>query len=120
MQNFQAITFTNSGYLDFTMNLLRSAEMNSEKLNIIVYCTDINSYDYIRKNNYDAILLTPKKKISKKFSPWKAGDGEFGKIMISKFEAIHDSLQKNKYVLYIDGDVVIKKDFDEYSFIMNN
>ena len=68
MQNFQAITFTNSGYLDFTMNLLRSAELNSDKLNIIVYCTDIKSYDYIRKNNYDAILLNPEKEISKKIN----------------------------------------------------
>jgi len=114
MQNFQAITFTNSGYLEFTMNLLRSAEVNSVKINIIVYCTDVKSYDYIRKNKYSAILLNPNGEISEKLSPWKAGDGEFGKIMISKFEAIHDSLQKNKFVLYIDGDVVIKKDFNEY------
>ena len=109
MQNFQAITFTNSGYLEFTMNLLRSAEVNSVKINIIVYCTDVKSYDYIRKNKYSAILLNPSGEISEKLSPWKAGDGEFGKIMISKFEAIHDSLKINKFVLYIDGDVVIKK-----------
>ena len=35
-------------------------------------------------------------------------------MMISKFESIFDALTKNDYVLYIDGDIVIKENILEY------
>ena len=39
-KNVQSITFTNYGYLDFTLNLLESIKKNNIDLDLLVYCTD--------------------------------------------------------------------------------
>ena len=35
----------------------------------------------------------------------------FGDVMLKKFEVIFESLNQYEYVIYIDGDIVVKKDF---------
>ena len=113
-KNVQSITFTNYGYLDFTLNLLESIKKNNVDLDLLVYCTDKKSFDYLNKFNNNCILLDSKLSQNKKATSWKAGSGAFGEMMISKFESIFDGLLKNDYVLYIDGDIVIKENILEY------
>jgi len=113
-KSVQSITFTNYGYLDFTMNLLESIKKNNIDLDLQVYCTDKKSFDYLSKFNYNCILLNSKLSQSKKATEWKAGKSKFGEMMVSKFESIYDGLLKNDYVLYIDGDIVIKENILEY------
>ena len=59
-KSVQSITFTNYGYLDFTMNLLESIKKNNIDLDPQVYCTDKKSFDYLSKFNYKCILLISK------------------------------------------------------------
>ena len=106
----QSITFTNYGYLDFTMNLSESIKNNID-LELLIYCTDKKSFDYLSKFNYNCILLNSKLSQSKRAEVWKAGNSKFGEMMVSKFESIYDGLLKNDYVIYIDGDIELKKTF---------
>lgn len=113
-KSIQSITFTNYGYLDFTLNLSESIKKNNVDLDLLIYCTDKKSFDYLNKHNYNCALLNSKISQSKKVADWKAGKSKFGEMMISKFESIYDGLLKNDYVLYIDGDIVIKENIIEY------
>lgn len=110
----QAITFTNFGYIDFTLNLLESINKNNIDLPLKIYCTDDRSYSYLLKKGYDAELLENRLIISENIVSWKAGQGEFGKLMINKFMSINSALKNNKHVLYLDGDVVVKQNLQEY------
>ena len=110
----QPITFTNYGYLDFTLNLLESIKKNNIDLDLLIYCTDKKSFDFLSKFDNKCILLNSKLSQSKKATSWKAGNSVFGELMVSKFESIYDALLKNDYVLYIDGDIVIKENILEY------
>ena len=38
-KSIQSITFTNYGYLDFTMNLSESIKKNNIDLDLLIYCT---------------------------------------------------------------------------------
>ena len=113
-KNVQSITFTNYGYLDFTMNLCESIKKNKIDLELLIYCTDKKSFDYLSKYNYNCILLNSNLSQSKRAEAWKAGNSKFGEMMVSKFESIYDGLLKNDYVIYIDGDIVIKENILEY------
>ena len=41
-------------------------------------------------------------------------DDNFGHLMLSKFEAIHEALTSQEIVVYLDGDIVVKKSFEEF------
>ena len=115
MENkLESITFTNYGYLDFTLNLLKSIEKNEVDLELSIYCTDIKSFNELENKGYKAINIISELESSNNKLEWEAGNEDFGLIMIKKFEAIYNSLTENKLVLYIDGDVVIKKDITDY------
>tara|TARA_B100001996_G_scaffold133739_2_gene101798 strand:- start:8074 stop:8778 length:705 start_codon:yes stop_codon:yes gene_type:complete len=115
MENkLESITFTNYGYLDFTLNLLNSIEKNNVDLELSIYCTDIKSFNELENKGYKAINIISELESSNNKLEWEAGNEDFGLIMIKKFEAIYNSLKENKLVLYIDGDVVIKKDITDY------
>ena len=73
-KNVQSITFTNYGYLDFTMNLSESIKKNNIDLELLIYCTDKKSFDYLSKFNYNCILLNSKLSQSKRAEAWKAGN----------------------------------------------
>mgnify|MGYP001285559627 CR=1 FL=1 len=64
--NFETITFTNSGYLDFTFNLLNSIKFNKLNINVSVHCTDLKSFKSVTTAGYNAKLLETDKKVSKK------------------------------------------------------
>ena len=50
MENkLESITFTNYGYLDFTLNLLKSIEKNEVDLELSIYCTDIKSFNELER-----------------------------------------------------------------------
>ena len=73
-KNVQSITFTNYGYLDFTLNLLESIKKNNIDLDLLVYCTDKKSFEYLSKSNNNCILLDSKLSQNKKATSWKAGN----------------------------------------------
>ena len=113
-KNVQPITFTNYGYLDFTLNLIESINKNNIELDLLIYCTDKKSFNYLSKIDKNCKLLNSKFSQNEKVASWKAGNSKFGEMMVSKFESIYDALINNEYVLYVDGDIVIKENILEY------
>ena len=105
-----------SGGLDSSaiFALLNSIEKNDVDLELSIYCTDIKSFNELENKGYKAINIISELESSNNKLEWEAGNEDFGLIMIKKFEAIYNSLTENKLVLYIDGDVVIKKDITDY------
>ncbi len=110
---FRCVTFTNYGYSHFTNNLLESIKKNNVDLYPEVYTLDDNSYDFFN-SFYPYVQKLDGNKISSEFMSQK--NENFGDMMINKFNLIYNSLIHNDYVLYIDGDIVIKKNIIEYLF----
>ncbi len=111
--NFRAVTFTNFGYKEFTHNLISSVNQNNVDLDIEVHTLDDESYDFF-KHNHNSVFKLENSNITKEFLGQKSEN--FGDMMMKKFQLIFTSLQESDYVLYIDGDIVIKKSIQKYLF----
>ncbi len=111
--NFKAVTFTNFGYKEFTHNLISSVNQNNVDLDIEVHTLDDESYDFF-KHNHNSVFKLENSNITKEFLGQKSEN--FGDMMMKKFQLIFTSLQESDYVLYIDGDIVIKKSIQKYLF----
>jgi hypothetical protein len=102
-------TMTNNGYIDYTENLLKSIKVNNVDINLEVFTTDKKSYEYFSKKTithdisqnteYEDFMLQ--------------NNDEFGKLMLKKFEMISLALNMKEFVNYIDGDIVIKRNYGE-------
>jgi|TARA_Y100000389_G_scaffold199920_1_gene239300 hypothetical protein len=111
--NIHSITFTNKGYIDYTHNLLTSIRKNSTNTKLEIIAIDDESYQYFKPIHKD-VSFYETKFVSKRDELLKQNEDGFGNLMMTKFEVIFDALQKHEKVLYIDGDIVIKKDFNNY------
>lgn len=107
------VSLTNKGYIDYTYNLVSSLKENNVEIDLIVYSLDKDSYNYFSNKNISTKLIdTTSLKID--FSNFELqNSSEFYKIVYFKFYCINDLLQTNKYVHFLDGDIVIKKDFSD-------
>ena len=110
--NFIAVSFTSSGYIDITYNLILSIKKNNVPINLKLYCLDIESFNFFQEINQETIFIDNEKSFSS--SLMKQSDSNFGELMLKKFYIIHKNLQQDSNVLYIDGDIVLKKDFTNY------
>jgi len=107
---FESVTFTNKGYTNFTHNLLESINKNEVDINLNINTLDKESYNFFKDKNTKVTFLKSESKHSE-FLDQKSE--EFGTLMIKKFECIYKSLLENELVLYIDGDIVIKRNFKD-------
>ena len=105
------ITFTNSGYINFTNNLLQSTIDNKVDIDLKIFTIDEPSYNYFEKI-YDNIEMYDQNNFSEELVEQKADN--FGNLMMIKFDIIYKSLLDYQYVGYVDGDIVIKKNIDDY------
>lgn len=110
MQALNIITFTNKGYIDYTKNLLDSNKLNNVNLDLKVYTLDDYSYKYFSDIHENVVLF---KKDDFANSYLSQADDNFGNLMIVKFELIYQELINNSNVLYVDGDIVFKKNFSD-------
>ena len=106
------VTFTSSGYINLTENLCRSIIANNINYEINIFCLDDKSLDHnfgTSANNIDFrksnIEDAPEDEIADYYSD------QFTDMMYKKFEIISLSLSNFENVLYIDGDIVVKKEF---------
>jgi len=106
-----SITFTNEGYIDYTYNLLQSIKENKIDLNLKIYTLDKPSHNFFSER-HDNVVLFEKNDFPETLL--KQSDKNFGNLMIVKFNLIYLELLKNHNVLYLDGDIVIKKNITEY------
>ncbi len=112
-KNITFFTFTNDGYTHYTQNLLESINKNNIDINLKIYTLDENSFTFF-KNKHENVVLFEKNNFSN--SLLKQSDKEFGNLMTVKFEIIHQELLKENPIVYIDGDITIKKNISEYLY----
>jgi hypothetical protein len=104
-------TFTNKGYVDYTKNLLLSNKLNNSEADIKVYCLDDSSFNIFSEIHKNVELFEKEDFADKYFSQ---ADENFGNLMLVKFELIYRELLQNENTIYVDGDIVFKKNFLNY------
>ncbi len=111
-KNIAVVTFTSSGYIDITQNLCNSNTQNNVNYSINIFCLDRESMNYNFGNHTNNIDFS-KNKVEglQKNKLLMQNSSNFGNLMFKKFEIIHYGLNEFDFVLYIDGDIIIKKDF---------
>jgi len=107
------ITLTNKGYAEFTLNLLISLNKANVQEELIVYCIDDYSYNFFGDKGYSVEKVDHAfKENLNDISQWRSY--EFNKIMFLKLSIIYLNLKQFQKVLFIDGDIFVKKDFFNY------
>lgn len=105
------ITLANHGFLNFTMNCIKSLEKIGLEGVMKVYCIDDKCYDELSSSYQNCCLIESEynKKVSKlQIYPranWRRKTA-YKDIMLMKYPAILDALENNDYVLFLDADVV--------------
>lgn len=107
MKETSIITLSNKGYIDYTTNLINSIKTNKVNMDINIHVMDSFSLKYFQKLEQNVFLI--KGMNNKKFL--KQDSADFGIYMLQKLKIIHQSLHEYKNVIYLDGDIVIKKNF---------
>ncbi len=112
------VTLTNKGYIEYTNNLLHSIKKNKINIDLNVYTLDTISFDYF--SNIDVrTKLIDSSSYKDEFSEFELqNSSDFYKIVYFKFFCLNDLLKSSKFVLFLDGDIVIKKDFSKKIYEM--
>lgn len=98
-------TLTNSGYLLYTINMLKSLKEYNLDKKVLIVCIDKIGASKLERLGYNVICINDLK--LGKFSPWNSPG--YDKICYLKLELIYRLLSLNKNVLLVDGDVVFRK-----------
>ena len=106
----KSITFTNKGYVEYTHNLITSIQKFQSDVDLRIFTLDDESYEYFNNIHHDVVRYETN--VSDEFVGQKS-EG-FGNLMVVKFEIIYESLKNYDYVLYIDGDIVVKEKIMDY------
>ena len=106
------VTFTNKGYLDYTHNLLESTKVNNTQTQLEIVAIDNESYEYFN-SIHDKVSYFETRYVEKRDEILKQNEDGFGSLMMTKFEVIYKALQEHENVLYVDGDIVIKRNFNQ-------
>ena len=110
---FTYLTFTNDGYIHYTKNLLESIKRNNINIDLKIYTLDITSFEFLKKD-HDNVVYFQKEDFSDNLI--HQSDKNFGNLMLVKFELIYKELLENENLVYLDGDITIKKNITEYLF----
>jgi len=112
------VTLTNKGYIEYTNNLLSSIKQNKINIDLSIYTLDTVSYDYFSNINVRTKLIDSSS-YNEEFSEFELqNSSDFYKIVYFKFFCLNDLLKSSKFVLFLDGDIVIKKDFSKKIYEM--
>jgi hypothetical protein len=98
-------TITNSGYLLYTLNMLKSLSQFGLDRKILVVCIDKKANTILSGLGYNTFCIDDKE--LGKFCPWNSKG--YDKICYLKLVLIYRILTLNKNVLLIDGDIVFLK-----------
>ena len=115
------ITLTNNGYLDYTLNCLKSLELINFQEPLHCYTLGKDSHDILQSQGYKSILLNSDNILDTEFNKFRQGN--WHNITKRKFEIIHNELIYNKFVCFTDGDIVFNnKNFINYclNYIQDN
>jgi len=99
-------TLTNSGYMLYTLNMLKSLASYGWDKKVLVVCMDHEAYIQIRARGYQAVHVEQDK--LSRFFAWNTKGYE--EICYWKLASIYTLLSMKKNVILIDGDIVFRKD----------
>ena len=108
MTKIAYITLTNAGYVDYTLNCLKSLELLGQNRLLEVYCIDQVAIDKLTDYPLKYLLDVPDEEIETEMQSFRTGN--WNKVVFQKFRAIHKALLENDYVYFTDGDIVYKSD----------
>lgn len=107
------MTYTNSGYINYTKNLILSLGKCDFPLKLTVYCVDKKSYENLKVFDTNLKLnlkyLNDDDNQNEEFV--KLYNKGWNKMMISKLKCIHKELYKSDYVFYTDSDIVFENNY---------
>lgn len=113
MQSIKFITLTNNGYIDYTLNCLKSLELINFEKQLYCYSIGEECHKILQSKGYNSILLNTPNIEDTKFAIFRKGN--WHNITKRKFEIIHKELLENKFVCITDGDIVfLEKNFMNY------
>ena len=98
------ITLTNSGYIDYTLNCLKSLEKINFKGILKSYCIGKQGYEILKSNNYSCELIDEEENSNFQI----IRQGNWADIVYHKFKIIYDNLLEFDYVCITDGDIVFE------------
>lgn len=112
------ITLTNNGYIDYTLNCLKSLEKINAPVLPVCYCVGEEGYKTLIDKGYNCVLLTKSSGGNiTNFQLFRKGD--WAKITIKKFDIIYSNLLRYDYVLFTDGDIIYENP-DFIQFLKDN
>jgi len=121
MNSVKFITLTNNGYLDYTLNCLKSLEKIGFEGDLHCYVIGEESHDTLQNKGYTSSLLEYDNDEDCNFAKFRKGN--WHNITKRKFDIIYKELNENDFVCITDGDIVfLDKSFMEFCFnyIENN
>jgi hypothetical protein len=113
--NISFITLTNDGYIDYTLNCIKSLNDINIKQKLKVYCIGNNGYSILQQNNISCELIIDDNVNT--FQEFKSN--KWSDITFYKFQIIYEHLLNNEYVCFTDGDIVYENN-NIFSFLLNN
>ena len=113
--NISFITLTNNGYLDYTLNCLKSIELAGIKTKLKVYCIGEESASILNNKGITTDLIDDEKSVE--FQEFRTNN--WSNIVFYKFKIIYDNLLNNEYVCITDGDIVYENNCI-FDYLLNN
>ena len=108
-------TLTNHGYINYTLNCLKSLEKIGMKDKLHVFCTDTSSFNKIKETHDNTFYFKQDIIDENEKELFTLAKKNFQQTMILKLMVIYECLKKSKYILFTDGDIVYyKSGFIEY------
>jgi len=102
--NIAFITLTNTGYIDYTLNCLKSLENICMKTPLKSYCIGEEGYNILKNKNVLCEFIHDNDPEASKFQEFK--NTNWNNIMYYKFKLIYNNLLNHEYVCITDGDIV--------------
>ena len=113
--NVSFITLTNDGYIDYTLNCIKTLNDIDIKQKLKVYCIGNNGYSILQQNNISCELIIDEK--ANTFQEFRTNN--WSNVTYYKFQIIYENLLNNEYVCFTDGDIVYESN-NIFSYLLNN
>lgn len=105
------VTLTNTGYIDYTQNCLKTLEKIKCDYPLQCYCIGKEGFEKLTKKGYNCHLIDEEE--NSNFQHFRHEN--WSNITFNKFKIIYENLLKYEYVCITDGDITYEnKDFMKY------
>jgi hypothetical protein len=114
-KNIAFITLTNSGYIPYTLNCLKSLENIQFKKPLQCYCIGKQGYAILADKGYPCNLIDEEQ--NSNFQVFRQGN--WSNITFNKLKIIYENLLTHDYVCFTDGDIVYEN-VDFFDYLLEN